>query len=395
MKILLFVVVSILFFGSAFSQNVNFATGTWEEVLQKAKAENKYIMVDAFTDWCGPCKRMDAEKFHNNAEVANFVNANFISYKADCEKSPNAAIAIKFKVTSYPTLLFFNPQGQLILRSLGYTSNQKVFLEPFQKAIAIKDKKVFAYDSKVLNPGFPAIYTDAFKVDGTNAKRHSAEEVLQYLDGQKDKFSEVNWAVLYVYSFPGKYEQFFIDNYEKYQGLYKSEASDAIRKIANKHVSVAMKNKDEKDLDIAIAMVQKYIPDQSEDLLPGWQINFYKSNGQWQKYADAIEVELKKDPDVDVQYLNQFCWPIYEQCNDITVINQAVGWLDSRSAKLRTYEVLDTYASLLYKANRLDDAEQYALKAIKVGEDDDKNVDDTKALLVKIMEAKNTGSGNK
>ncbi|MEO6169089.1 MAG: thioredoxin fold domain-containing protein [Chitinophagales bacterium] len=388
------ILASLLCFShDATSQNVNFDQGTWEEVLQKAKAENKYIMVDAFTTWCGPCKRMDAEKFHNNQEVADFLNTNFISFKADCEKSPTAAMAIKFKVMSYPTLLFFNPQGELISRSLGYTSNQKVFMEPFQKALAIKDKKVFAYDSKELNPGFPPIYTDAFKVDGVNAKRHSAEEVLQYLDGQKDKFSEVNWAVLYLYSFPGRYEQFFIDNYEKYKTLYKTETADAVGKIANRHVNAAMNNKDEKELDAAMAMVQKYIPEQSDDLLPGWKINFYKSNGQWVKYADAIDAELANDPDVDVEYLNQFCWPVYEKCDDPAIIKRALGWLDSRYAELKSYEVLDTYASLLYKGNRLEEAEQYALKAIKQGEDDDRNVNDTKELLVKIRSAKAGGSG--
>ena len=31
---------------------------TWQAVLDKAKQENKYIFVDAFTTWCGPCKMM-------------------------------------------------------------------------------------------------------------------------------------------------------------------------------------------------------------------------------------------------------------------------------------------------------------------------------------------------
>ncbi|MBK9731624.1 MAG: thioredoxin family protein [Chitinophagaceae bacterium] len=395
MKIYIIAILTFCFSQFALAQNVNFFTGTWEEAQQKAKSENKYIMVDAFTDWCGPCKRMDAEMFHSNTMVADFVNGNFVAFKADCEKSPTAAIAMKFKVISYPTLLFFNPQGQLVSRSLGYTSNQKEFMEPFQKALSIKEQKVYAFDSKVLDPGFPAIYKDAFKVDGGTPVRHNADEVVQFLDEQKDKFSEVSWNVMYVYSFPGKYEQFFLDNYAKYQSLYKNEASDAVQKAAYKHVSIAMKNKDEKELNTATAMVQKYIPEQSAELLPVWQINFYKSTGQWKQYADAIDAELKSDPAIDVEYLNQFCWPIYEKCDDPDVIKQALGWLDARAAKIKSYEVLDTYAALLYKGKRYDDAETYALKAIKAGEDDDQDVKETKDLLVKIREAKDTTSGNK
>ncbi|MEP7129171.1 MAG: hypothetical protein ABI729_09900, partial [Chitinophagales bacterium] len=260
---------------------------------------------------------------------------------------------------------------------------------------AIKEQKIYAFDSKVLDPGFPAIYKDAFKVDGGTPVRHSPDKVVLFLDGQKDKFSEVSWSVMYVYSFPGKYEQFFLDNFTKYQSLYKNEASDAVKKAAYKHVSIAMKNKDEKELNTATAMVQKYIPEQSAELLPVWQINFYKSTGQWKKYADAIETELKSDPDIDVEYLNQFCWPIYEKCDDPDVIKQALGWLDARAAKIKSYEVLDTYAALLYKGKRYNDAEAYALKAIKAGEDDDQDVKETKDLLVKIREAKDTTLGNK
>lgn len=395
MKKYLFSLLMIGLSPIAFAQQVNFFAGTWEETQQKAKSENKYIVVDAFADWCGPCKRMDAEMFHNNVKVSEFLNSHFIAFKADCEKSPTAAIAMKFKVISYPTLLFFNPQGALVSRSLGYTSDQQEFMKPFQQALAIKDQQVYAFDSKVMDPGFPAIYKDAFKVDGVAPVRHAADEVIQFLDAQKDKFSEVSWGVMYIYSFPGKYEQFLLDNFTKYQSLYKEEASDAVKKVAYRHVSAAMKSKDETEFNVATAMVQKYIPDQAPTFLPLWQINFYKSIGQWKKYADAIDAELKSDPAIDVEYLNQFCWPVYQNCNDPAVINQALGWLDARSAQIKTYEVLDTYAALLYKGKRLDEAETVALKAIKAGEDDDQNVADTKELLVKIREAKANPSGNK
>lgn len=386
--------ILMLFSSWALAQDVNFFSGTWEELLLKAKTENKYIMVDAYADWCGPCKRMDAEKFKNHAATAGFVNANFISYKADCEKTPGVSIAMKFKVISYPTLLFFNPQGQLVLRSLGYNADQQTFLEPFRNALAIQDERIFAYDSRVPDPGFPKIYTDAFKKDGVSATRHTADEVTRYLDEQPDKFSEVNWAIMYVYSFPGKYEQFFLTNFDKYKSLFHTEASDGARRIASRHISTAMKNKDQKEFNTAVAIAAKYIPEQSDDLVIGWQINFYKSTGQWQQYADAIDAELKKDPGIDVDYLNQYCWPVYEHCDDPAVVNRAIGWLGSRSGQMKSYEVLDTYAALLLKANRLDEAETWALKAIAACHPTDCDPTGTNELLQKIRAAKSNASGN-
>ncbi|MDQ2721558.1 MAG: thioredoxin domain-containing protein [Bacteroidota bacterium] len=46
---------------------------TWSQVLAKAKTENKYIFVDCYTTWCGPCKQMDATVFPVE-DVGNFFN---------------------------------------------------------------------------------------------------------------------------------------------------------------------------------------------------------------------------------------------------------------------------------------------------------------------------------
>ncbi len=32
---------------------------TWNEIKQKAKQENKYLFLDCYTTWCGPCREMD------------------------------------------------------------------------------------------------------------------------------------------------------------------------------------------------------------------------------------------------------------------------------------------------------------------------------------------------
>lgn len=48
----------ILTVGGVFAQGIEFFHGTYEEVLQKARAEGKQIFVDVYTSWCGPCKMM-------------------------------------------------------------------------------------------------------------------------------------------------------------------------------------------------------------------------------------------------------------------------------------------------------------------------------------------------
>ena len=66
----------------SFGQNrsIQFNEGTWKEVLKKAKKQKKLVFLDCYTSWCGPCKRLAADVFTNDA-VADYYNANFIPMK--------------------------------------------------------------------------------------------------------------------------------------------------------------------------------------------------------------------------------------------------------------------------------------------------------------------------
>ncbi len=58
-KRLLWVMLCLAFAVNVYAGEVAYFNKPWKEVLAKAKAENKYIVVDCYTDWCGWCKVMD------------------------------------------------------------------------------------------------------------------------------------------------------------------------------------------------------------------------------------------------------------------------------------------------------------------------------------------------
>ncbi len=117
-------------------QGIVFEQGSWQDVLAKAKKEDKLVFVDVYTSWCGPCKKMVAEVFPLK-EVGDVFNAAFVNYKIDAEKGEGIQIAKQFGVKSYPTYLFVNGDGVLVYRSGGY-NEAKLFLN--EAAIAIKEK---------------------------------------------------------------------------------------------------------------------------------------------------------------------------------------------------------------------------------------------------------------
>lgn len=60
---------------------------TWMDFAEgytKAKAENKILLVDAYTDWCSWCKVMDRETY-TNAQVIAVLNNEFVCVKFNPE----------------------------------------------------------------------------------------------------------------------------------------------------------------------------------------------------------------------------------------------------------------------------------------------------------------------
>ena len=56
---------------------ITFKKKSFEEAKKEAKKSGKLIFIDAYTDWCGPCKRMAATSF-KDPKVGEMFNKNFI-----------------------------------------------------------------------------------------------------------------------------------------------------------------------------------------------------------------------------------------------------------------------------------------------------------------------------
>lgn len=86
----------------------------WEEVIAKATLDNKYIMVDFSTEWCSWCKVMDKQHFRD-PEILSIMTPKLNSYMLDAEKdSVGQLLKLKYGIASYPSFLFFTPQGEYL-----------------------------------------------------------------------------------------------------------------------------------------------------------------------------------------------------------------------------------------------------------------------------------------
>ena len=102
---------------------------TFKEALALHEKQPKTILIDMYTDWCGWCKKMDAETF-THPGIVGYVNTFFYPVKFDAERkdtveyrgqkfgnkgegrrpSHDLAIQLLRGKMSYPTLVFIDDQ---------------------------------------------------------------------------------------------------------------------------------------------------------------------------------------------------------------------------------------------------------------------------------------------
>ncbi|OMP30154.1 hypothetical protein BKM32_12250 [Mangrovimonas sp. DI 80] len=136
------------------AQGMNFEHITLEEALVKAKKENKLVFIDFYTVWCGPCKKM-AKDIFPLASVGEVYNKNFINLKLDAEKE-GQAVAKQYNVTGYPTLLYLDADGKILLKDTAFKA-EDTFIEMANRAVSSVNSK---YSLENLQDMFPKKQND-------------------------------------------------------------------------------------------------------------------------------------------------------------------------------------------------------------------------------------------
>ena len=136
-KIFCLAVAAVMSLSVAFSQNnqgVDFRKGTLKEILAQAAKEKKYVFMDVYTTWCGPCKHM-ANVVFPQKKVGDYFNKNFVNAKFDAEKGEGRDIASKYGVNRYPTFLILDSNGKEVGRLIGSDTPEGI-IKRVQEAVA-------------------------------------------------------------------------------------------------------------------------------------------------------------------------------------------------------------------------------------------------------------------
>lgn len=433
MKKTLLVVLSLLITVVNYAQGIEFEHGTWAEILEKAKQTNKPIFVDVFTTWCGPCKRMSSEVFPL-AKVGNEYNKSFICYKVDAEKGEGVSIARKYDVNAYPTYLFIKADKSLIMKSVGSMEADKFIsltesvkeemgtarpISTWDREYAQKKKDtafILGYIHKRAKLGMQnAALFDEYLALLPNDQRASKEVAELYRnEGRNIKLTSLAYKNLETNSLTlyGKLGFYInsimtsaIDNsfresikmenevllqqvIDANENLPKTEASKQKEEFYIKYY------KDNKVIDQYIKHANLYCEnslmpvslDSIEKLDKASAKVFEQTKSMYTAvFKDSEQIAEMKEYMTHLyrnkysQALNEIAWGFFENVLDHKELENALTW-SKRSIDIHpSEELVDTYANLLYKLGRKEEAiikEKEALEIARSNKSDTKTYED-------------------
>jgi len=341
----------------SFAQGIEFFHGKWEEVLLKAKSEDKLIFVDAYTTWCGPCKRMAANTFPDQ-EVGDFFNTYFVNFKIDMESPDGIAFGRKYEVTAYPTLFFIAPDGELVQRSTGakdpaglialgkQVTGKYDWSGKFEEAYAAGERSyelVFSYVAAL-----------------NKAEKSSVKIVNDYLADQQDITTPEN--LKFILEGASIVDCTCFDLFEQYKSQIASVVPeqvihDKVKQACERTVRRAMEYESRELLNQATAAMKRHVPGEADSFKTRSEINYALAVRELSDVSNLVQYHLKKHLKGDAQGMHLLALDLQKfgagdpACRDLAIDLAGKAVKEEEKA-----EFVMTYASMLYDTGKKSEA---------------------------------------
>jgi thioredoxin-related protein len=286
------------------TEGINFFHGSFKEALDLAKKENKLVFMDAFTAWCGPCKRMSKDIFPN-ALVGEFYNSSFINIKVDMEKGEGPELSSKYGVSSYPTLLYLDGDGKAIFRTVG-GRQVDAFIELGKEALKKYDRSgeyLKAYEAGARDPETILNLVKTLNQVG----KPSLKYLNEYLNTQTDFSSKQNLEIISegVSEADSKVFDLMIENKEEIIKLTgKDKFESKVNFACNRTFRKALEFRDESLLKDAQSKI-KYAPTKQDLFIYNTDMEFYGTIGNDKKFLSAAKGYASKIAKSDASRLQE------------------------------------------------------------------------------------------
>jgi thioredoxin-related protein len=389
----LILIFSIVFFNAiySYSQGINFLKPqTWNDVIKKARAENKSIFVDCFATWCGPCKQMDKDVFRLD-NVGKVFNDNFISIKLqfDSTKFDDAYVNEwlnvarlfdkDYNINGFPTYLYFDSTGKLVSKITGaqpadiFLAKSKEFLNPDQQYYTLLERYKKGDHNNVL---VKKLVYEALRLWDMETLRSTHEQFVSLVVAP---YTKADIMAIYggITSSESPGFNFLLHDLKQYEHIVGGNGR--IGSILRGQISSEVHDRFIKDkgANVPWNQIRQYInskaPAFTDEVVMTAKVNFFFDQKKWEDFGklrlDYFDRFAQNFDHNESFTMNNQLMDIFRNCRRKSTLLRAAKW--SKYTLDHVFEPdyappIDTYANLLYKAGKVADAIDWQKKALEI-----------------------------
>jgi thioredoxin-related protein len=387
---------------------------SWREVLNLAKSERKYIFVDCFATWCGPCKLMDRDIFIDE-NVGAYMNANFISVRMQMDTSQQDKDEVKdryvdahdirqrYNISAFPSFLFFSPEGKVVHRSLGFKNGNDFILmaknatdtnkqyytllenyrvgEREYSTMPYLAKSAKLFGEKEIAIAISQDYLQNYIYKLSDEKLYSKENI-EFMGSAIQSSKEKAFNIFY-------YQSERVDRLVERKGYSQSVINYIITKEQIDPFLWKDNQPSKEDPNwtgIFDNIKLKYNNNYAECNILNAQLRWYNYRKDWD---NMIKCYMRKNEIYGIDtmglgkaFLNNMIWDvIFKHSNDSMALSKGLEWegIIMKSTP-KDVSVVDTYSNLLYKLGRTKEALMWEEKALALAPFD-KEIQDNYAKM--------------
>jgi thioredoxin-related protein len=366
--------------GILFEENL-----TWAQIKSKAKEESKYIFVDAYATWCGPCKAMSADVF-TNKEVGDFINEKYIAVKIQMDRtaedtestksrySDAKSIEQQYKITGYPTLLFFSPEGKIVHRIVGYRDGVSL-IKDANDALSSETQYytlLDLYESGKRDSTF--VKRLAIKADELGQTETANQISREFIRGLSDAELLKKENLLFTYRFTSSIKdrgfQIFLKQPDKASPVISENAvKRKVRAIVEKdEIEPFLKDSTKRNWSVIERHIKSKYDAIGLESFYGARMAYASDRKDWGNFGKYYALYYNTAYTRSKFHINNISWSIFEYVADPKVLEVAIKTMKYNidNYDKKDCQAYDTYANLLYKASKKQEAIQWEEKAEQI-----------------------------
>lgn len=318
MKKILITILVVLFSFILFGQE--YSEGNLDSIIQKAKAEEKVVLLKFYSDTCSWCKKLDKEVLI--PEYLNKLSRLAVLYKINVKSENGKILKEKYNIKGVPTVVLLSKDGTEIDRIVGY-EEKEIFL-----------KELLSY---IFNIGTLDDLT-------SRTEKEASFDLFFTIASKYFERGELNKSIEFIEKAKGYKE--IDDNKKTNLDLLEGE--------------VFLSKEPDKGIEILSNIVESAKKDASESAFEEL-VRYFKKTENYDSLVMIYKKVLPKKQD-DVSFLNSFAWTMAE-------INKSLDEALEAAKKASTLsnedpQILDTLAEVYFKMGDLKSALKTIDKAI-------------------------------